>query len=210
MRGQIAEFFDGFFFKRFQSFALFQYQSVASELISLLRGLGLFGRPSCPTGVHAGGIVGFDAVNRANGQAQFAAGAPPLDDGVHAFVGAHNRVRRAGFDAQSTANAPVFVDPHHGAGRLGAMGSAQRQDGAPSDTGQALDARLAARGALVDVRLAGGNGGSVTLAVGVAAARALGMWQRVKDELCQRILDWRLLRLLRCCHLRHRVQRMEH
>ena len=76
--------------------------------IACLRGLGV--APCGPAGGVATGVVEFNAVYRAYGQAQLAAGAGVRNDGVHALVGAQDGVCRAGFDAQRAAYAPVFIN----------------------------------------------------------------------------------------------------
>ena len=94
---------------------------------------------------------------------------------MHALVGAHNGIGRAGLDAQRTANAPVFIDPHHGAGRFGAVIRVEWRGRALGDVRQALNTGLSARWALVDVGLTRCNGLGVTPAIGVAATGALGL-----------------------------------
>ncbi|MNT10520.1 hypothetical protein D3C72_1453550 [compost metagenome] len=135
----------------------------------------LFLAPCLPAGGISAGIVQFDAVHRAHGQAQFAARAGLGNDGVHALVGAQNGVRGADLDAQGAADAPVFIDAGEHARSFYAMVRIQRQCGAAGDGCQARDAFLSARRALVDGCCAHSHGLGVASAVGVAAARALGL-----------------------------------
>jgi hypothetical protein len=65
------------------------------------------------------------------------------------------------------------------------MDGIERKLGQPGNGGQAGDAFLAARRALVDLGLPLGQGLGIGAAVGVAAAGALGLRQRIEDALKQ-------------------------
>ena len=99
------------------------------------------------------------------------------NDSVHALVQAQDRIRGAGLDAQRAAYAPVFVDDGHGARCFLTMLGTQGLNRAACDGRQARNALGASGRALVDAGLATGDGQGVCSAVGIAAARALGLGQ---------------------------------
>lgn len=146
-------------------------------LIAIACLFSLFPTPCLPAGGLSAGIVQFDAVHRAHGQAQLAARTGLGNDGVHALVGTQNGIRGADLDAEGAADAPVFIDAGEHAWSFYAMVRIQWQRGAACDGRQARNAFLAAGRALVDGRCARGHGFGVASAVRVAAARALGLRQ---------------------------------
>ena len=81
----------------------------------------MFWSPCIPSGAVAAHNLQRDAVHRTRRNAQFAAGAPRLNDGVHAFAGADDGVGGARFDAQGAADAPVFVNHGHGQWAINAV-----------------------------------------------------------------------------------------
>src|SRR5690606_31882034 len=138
-------------------------------------------RPTGPARALAAHVFQRDAIDRAHGDAQFATRAVRLDHGVHALVGARDRVGGAGLDAQRATDAPVLVDDGHGDRAFDAVPAAQRQGGATGDGREAGDAFGATGRALVDAGLAFGHGLRVAGAVRVAAALALRLRQGVVD-----------------------------
>ena len=158
----------------------------AREFIALACFIRLPGRPGVPAGARAGDVLQRDAVDRADGNAQLAAGALRLDYRVHALVGADDAIHRAGLDAQRAADAPGLVDPGHVARAFGTVFGVEGQGALAGERGQALHAFRATRRALVDGGFAGGDGVGVGRAVGVAAARALRLRQCVEQPRSQR------------------------
>ena len=86
--------------------------------------------PGLPAGARAAGADERDAVDRADRQAQLAAGAGGLDHRVHALRRTDDAVDRAGLDAQRAADAPGLVDDRERRGpsapKAGFSGSAGR------------------------------------------------------------------------------------
>jgi len=154
--------------------------------VARARCVGLRGRPGVPAGGAGAGFLQRDAVHRAHRQAQLAAGAVGLDHGVHALGRADDRVHRAGLDAQRAADARGFLDVDDAARRLVAERRVERQFGLPELVREPADALGTAGRALVQLRLAGGECVGVRAAVGVAAARALGLRQQRVQALRER------------------------
>ena len=73
--------------------------------------------PGIPAGGFTADIDEFNAIDRADRNAQLTTCSMRCNDGVHALVGAQNGVSRAGFDAEGAAYAPGFV--HHSDGQWG-------------------------------------------------------------------------------------------
>lgn len=140
--------------------------------------------PRGPASGLAGDGLHADAIDRADGNAQLAAGAGGLQHGVHALVGADDGIDGAGFETQRAANAPLLVDDGHGAGGFLAVRCAQWPDRAARDFGQPAHALLPARRALVDGGLLKGDGVGVGLAIRVAATGALRLRQSRIQLLC--------------------------
>ena len=132
-----------------------------------------------PAGQCARDGLHSDAVNWTSGQAQIAAGAVHLDHGVHAFIGPGDGVSGAGFHAQRTAYAPVFIDDCHGHGALRAMFGVQGFGFSVQQPGETNDTFLAPWRALVDVGHTAGDGLGIAGAVRVAAALALRLRQGI-------------------------------
>jgi len=100
---------------------------------------------------------------------------------VHALGRADDAVHRAGIDAQSAPDAPVFVDQRQAARAFSTADGIQRQRRLARESGQPFDAFLATRRTTVDRSLIVGNRFGVATAIGVAATGALGLRQRVVD-----------------------------
>jgi hypothetical protein len=147
------------------------------EGIAMLCLVGLLRAPGVPAGAVAGDLDHRDAIHRAHRQAQVAAGAQLVDDGVHLLRRADDAIHRAGLDAQRAADAPILVDHCQAAWRFDAALRVQRQHRPASQRRQAHDALRTAGRAAVDVGLALGHGLRVGAAVGEAAARALRLRQ---------------------------------
>src|SRR5690606_30578685 len=128
--------------------------------------LPLPGRDVLPDGHHA------DAVHRAGGYAQLAAGAFGGNDGVHLLRRAGDGVHGAGLEAQRAADAEVLVDEGDRL-RLEHRAAAKRLELHAEQVGKLVDAVLAAGRAPVDVRLPGGDRLGVGPAAGIAALTAL-------------------------------------
>ena len=133
--------------------------------------------PGIPARGFTADIDEFNAIDRADRNAQLTTCAMRGNDGVHALVGAQNGVSRAGFDTEGAAYAPVFVHNGNGQWRFNAVLGAQGQLRSACDAGQTTNALLAARRALIDGGFPAGNGPGICRAVGVTAARALGLGQ---------------------------------
>ena len=122
-----------------------------------------------------------DAVDRARGQAQFAAGAGVADHGVHAFGCTDNGVDRAGEDALHAADAFVFADPCELHWGFVAALRVERQDFASEQFGECDDTGAAAWRAAIDRRFAACDRAGIRSTCGIAATRALGLRQQRVD-----------------------------
>ena len=149
----------------------------AVQGVALACGVGLRSAPRGPAGARAGGRHQRDAVHRARGHAQLAAGAQLGDHGVHPLRRADDAIHRAGLDAQRAADTPALVDHRQQARAFAAMRRVQRQRRPAGDGRQALDAFGAAGRAAVDRGLAGGDRFGVAAAIRPTAARALRLRQ---------------------------------
>jgi hypothetical protein len=177
-------------------FAFFALESLTALFIALTRLIGQGLRPSvpaCAVGVYR---KQSNAIDRTHGHTQLASGAIRFDDGVHAFVGTHDGVGGAGFDAQGATNAPLLVNDSQRSRAFAAVFGVQSLRGAASDLGQACDASLATGWALVDVGLTFGHGLRIRRAIGIAATGALRLRQRVKQARSQIALDAHFLAVL--------------
>ena len=96
---------------------------------------------------------------------------------MHALVAAHDRIGRAGLDAQGAANAPALVNHDHAAGAFDAKSRVERAHRLAGQRRQTSDPLGAAGRTLVNARLAVGDGLGVGRAVGITAARALRLRQ---------------------------------
>ncbi len=97
---------------------------------------------------------------------------------MHLLGRAHDGIHRAGLDAEGAADALVLVDVGHLLDAVFTLIHLHRLGFLPEQVGQSEHHRLAARGAEVDVRLAGGHGLGVGTAAGKAALAALGLGQQ--------------------------------
>ena len=114
---------------------------------------------------------------------------------MHTLIGTVNGIGGAGFDAQSAADAPVFVDEGHAAQAFYAEFGIQRHDSSAGNYRQARYALGPAWRALVDGCVLLRNGLRIGRAIGIAAARALGLRQRIQDARSERVVG------VRCgCH----------
>jgi hypothetical protein len=116
----------------------------AMKGIAIQGGIGLFLRPGRPASALARHVFQQDAIDGADGQAQFAAGAQRFNHRMHAFVAADDGIDRAGVQTQRAADAPVFVDKHNGTGRFNAIGGVQRLNGLAGDAAEPLNTFSAA------------------------------------------------------------------
>ena len=145
--------------------------------IPVTRMVGLFCAPGLPAGAVVADILHFNAVDGTDGQAQPTACAVCFDHGMHVFVAAKNGVSGAHWQAQSTSNAPAFVDPSHVACRLCAVYGVQWANRATRDGCEPFNARLTAWRTLVDIGGFFSNRFGVMRTIGVPAARALRLRQ---------------------------------
>ena len=118
--------------------------------IPVPRMVGRFCAPGLPTGAVAADIFHFNAIDGTDWQAQPTACAVFFDHGMHVFVAAKNGVSGTHRQAQSTPNAPAFINPSDLAWRLNAVCRIQWANRAARDGGQSFNARLAAWRTLVD------------------------------------------------------------
>ena len=151
------------------------------KYVAFKRLIGLRLRPCLPTSSFARHVFQADAIDRTHRNAQLAAGAVGLDDGVHHLVAAQYCVGGANRQAQCAAYAPGFVNNGHAARRFKTVGRVQGQVKLACDGCQSGHALSAARRALVDRSFALSNRVGVRSTIGVAAARALGLRQRCVD-----------------------------
>ena len=160
-------------------------QSLATLLVTAEGGLCLLWGPGLPACALRRRNFKLYAVDRAHGQAQLTAGTKHLDHGVHAFVGAHNRVGGTGIQAQGAADAPVFINPGDLANPLQAVLCIQGGGRLASELGQTAHALFTTGGAAVNGGVLLHDGLGIGLAVFKAAALALGLRQQGPNR-----LDW--------------------
>ena len=98
---------------------------------------------------------------------------------------ADDAVDRAGLDAQGAADAPGFVDARQPQRAFAAAVGIQRRDAAPVIAASRSMPSAPPGGQRLMAAVAGGNGLGVSAAVGVAAARALGLRQCGVDAIGQ-------------------------
>lgn len=153
------------------------------SLVTPFRFIRLVFAPCLPTGGTASGVDERDAVDRAHRDAQLAARAHRIDDGVHVLCAAHDGVYRTGFEAQRAPDAPRLVDHREQSRAFLAAGGVKRQGRATGELGKPNDALLAARRAPVDLRFTARHGFGIGSAIGVSAARAL----RLRQSVVQRV-----------------------
>ena len=122
-----------------------------------------------------------DAVHRAGGQAQLAAGTSVGQYLVLKARGADDGIDRTGEDALGAADAVQRVDVHDMPHGHGVEIAGKRQRRASEQLRQGRDGGVAAGRAPVDGGLAAGDGLRVGVAVVVAAAPALGLRQQLVD-----------------------------
>ena len=120
-----------------------------------------------------------DAIDRADREAQLAASTKLFYHPVHAFVGAINRIGGTGFDAQGAAYAPVLVDEHHTARAFDAKLRVERRDSMARDGSQSTNPLRSAGRTLIYGGFFLCNSLRVGGAIGIAAASALGLRQRI-------------------------------
>jgi hypothetical protein len=96
---------------------------------------------------------------------------------VHELKAADNRVDRAGLDAEGAADTAGFINPGQLPRTLLAVGGVERQHGQPCQRTEFLNSGQATWGALVDVGVSGGDRVCVITTTGIAATRALRLWQ---------------------------------
>lgn len=145
--------------------------------ISQARGCCLLGRPGLPAcGACAHGFR-QDAIDGAYRNAKLAPCAVVLQHRVHVLGGAHDGIDWTCLDAQGAADAPVFVDVGKGAWRFGSMSPVQGNDWPPRHGGQAYDALIPTRGALVDASFVASDSLGIAGAVRIPAACALRLRQ---------------------------------
>jgi len=178
--GQVGEFVLGFFLQPLGMLGGGALAAQGCKFVALACLAGLPGAPRIPAGARAAGVFQGDAIDRAGGHAQGAAGALLLDHGVHAFVRADDAIDRAGLDAQGAADAPGFVDPGHLPRLFNAALGIERPRRLAGERGQAAHPFGPAGRALIDGRLPVRHRLRVSGAVGKAAAGALGLGQGVK------------------------------
>jgi hypothetical protein len=99
-------------------------------------------------GLHA------DAIDRTRRHAQITAGAPIVQNGVHAFIGADDGIHRAGSDTDHAAYAVLLIDDGDLQGFMNAATRVQRQNCRIQCIRQKPDARIAPGGAAIDRRKA--------------------------------------------------------
>lgn len=142
--------------------------------------------PCGPTGLVAADIFQMHAINRTNGQTQFATGTHIFDDGVHPFVGADDGVYRACFSAQGASDAPILVNPNHMARPLLSMRWIQWHRGLAGDQRQSAYAFITAWWTLVDGSVLFGNGFGVGGTVRKTTSGALCLGQYPQNFFGQR------------------------
>ena len=113
--------------------------------------IGIRLRPRLPAGTLARDVFKTDAVNRANRNAQLAAGAVFLDHRVHHFVAAKDGIGRTNRKAQRAAYAPFLSNDGDRAWAFCAVHRVHGQHWPPGDGCQSLNASSASWWALVDV-----------------------------------------------------------
>ena len=145
--------------------------------IPVPRMVGRFCAPGLPTGAVAADIFHFNAIDGTDRQAQPTPCAVFFDHGMHVFVAAKNGVSGTHWQAQSTSNAPAFVDPSHLAWRLCAVCGVQWANRSTRDGCEPFNARLTAWRALVDIGGFFSNRFGVMRTIRVPAARALRLRQ---------------------------------
>jgi hypothetical protein len=109
------------------------------------------------------------------------------DHDMHPLGGADDRVDRTCLQAEGAADARLLVDHRERARRLAAALGIERQFGAAGDERDPGDAGGAARRAAVDRRALAGDRLGIAAAVGIAAAAALRLRQRVEHRLGERL-----------------------
>jgi len=119
----------------------------------------------------------FDAIHRTWRQAQLAAGAVFGNNGVHAFIGAHNGVDGAGVEAECATDATIFVDKSKGPVSVSAVLGIKWLDGTTSHLRQLADSDVAARRTLVYICVTSGDTSGVVAAAWKSALRTLGLWK---------------------------------
>jgi hypothetical protein len=100
---------------------------------------------------------------------------------VHAFVATHNRVDRAGIQAECAPNAPVFINKSHRAWCFNAKAGVQGNDRLTGDTTQPFNTFSTPGRALVNGSLARCNRFGIGLTVWIATTCALGLGQSGKN-----------------------------
>ncbi len=151
----------------------------AVDGVALPRGVGLLRAPGLPAGPVSGRSDEGDAVDRTDRKAQLAAGAQLRNDGVHLLRRADDAVDRAGLQAQRAADAPGLVDDRELARPFDPVRRVERLDWPGRQRGEPGDALRTTRRTLVDRRAVVRDGVGIRAAIGVAAARALGLRQRI-------------------------------
>jgi len=123
----------------------------------------------------------FDAIDRARRQAQFTARAALDENGVHVFCGPDDGVHRTGRKAARAADAAGFVDPRDPRRTFRSVNRVQGLHGPAREFGQRDDGCVAARRALIDLRLSAHDCRGIRLAPGITATRALSLRQQCVD-----------------------------
>lgn len=120
----------------------------------------------------------FDAIDRAGGNAQFAAGAQCCQHGVHALAGADDGIDRTGLDALAAADALGFADMRQRARFVCATCGVRWQWRLTERSRQRGNNGAAAGRAAVGRGVASRHGLGIGHAAAVAALSALRLWQQ--------------------------------
>jgi hypothetical protein len=107
------------------------------------------------------------------------------DHGVHSPGRTEDAIDRAGLDAQRAADARAFVDQREPQRPFGAVRGVQCKQRAAANAGESGNAFGTSRRAAVDAGLAGRDRLRIAAAIGVAAARALRLRQRVVESISE-------------------------
>ena len=102
---------------------------------------------------------------------------------MHPLCAAYDCVNRACRDTQRASNTPALVYHRDGQRSLEAVHRIQRQRCEIQQLSQRIDARRAARRALIDLGFASRNRFRVGAATFVATLRALRLWQQSVDTI---------------------------
>src|SRR5882724_681171 len=124
----------------------------------------------------------FNTIDRAGRQAELAARAALCQNGVHVLGGTDDGVHRAGRETACAADAAGFIDPRDPRRGFHPMDRIQGLHGPTRECGQGRNGCAAARGALIDLRLAARDCRGIRLTSGITATRALSLRQQGVDS----------------------------